>query len=166
MYRTALLSCLLLTAAGPATVPTTSPADAVTLQAKLDAANARIATLEAEVADLRMRLGGATERAERSEAAAVAAAAQTASIKDNGSVRALKRIVNDHVRVGMSLADVTAILGTPKTSRREADGTVHVYQRADLGRQVHGTFTPGARYTYELAFDDTGKLTTISGVAK
>jgi hypothetical protein len=169
MRRTILLACLSL-GAGPATAPADRESE---LQATLDAANARIMALEAQVAELQSQLGGATARAEKADAraeksdtAAAAALAQTARIKDNGSVKAFKRIVNDHIRAGMSTADVKGILGEPKETRGEAGGTVYVYKRADLGQRVHGAFTPGPKYTYELTFDPAGKLQTIRGEAR
>lgn len=157
MKRSILLACLLLAGTAHAQSSATQPDDVAALQARLDAANARIAELEREVADLRGRPVAA-------EPAAAPTVVVVEQIRDDGTALALKRIAAKHVRVGMSPEAVVAALGEAKEKRADAGRTVLVYKRADRGQQGHGTMTPGPRYTLTLKFDADGKLATIDGV--
>ena len=178
MSRALLMTSVIFVAAAVARAEdaATQPAiERAAIVAKLDAANARIAELEAQVATLQAKLDGASAQAKQSVAVAAAAEAraataeqrvvtaeaQVATVHDDGTARSLKRIVKDQVKVGMPIANVTALLGEPKDKRRDGNADVYVYQRADVGHQGHGAFTPGPKVTLMLTFDEAGVLRSI-----
>jgi hypothetical protein len=132
------------------------------MQIKLDAANARIAELERELAELRAKPAPPTDVAAAAPQRPTVVVVE--QVRDDGTALALKRIAAKHLRPGLSPEEVVRALGEPKEKRRDGARDVYVYKRADAGRQNHGTFTPGPRYTLTLSFDTSGKLETIDAI--
>lgn len=131
------------------------------LKQQLDAAGSEVEEAKANATKARTQAFEARSDAERMQAEMARAATRPTAAPavvlqehDNGSVRAMKRIVRDRIKVGMPFSEASGLLDKPVDTKREGDRDVYTFRRVDQGQQNHGMTTPGARYTLTLKVSD------------